>query len=97
MPLIHTCYRITDVDRSIAFYRGLLGFTLVHTQEQANEYTSRLVGYPGAHLKVAQFALPGQLRGVSSHDLELVEYVYPRGKRGDNHDRNPISTKHIVL
>jgi lactoylglutathione lyase len=23
MPLIHTCYRITDIDRSIAFYNAL--------------------------------------------------------------------------
>jgi lactoylglutathione lyase len=23
MPLIHTCYRITDIDRSIAFYEAL--------------------------------------------------------------------------
>ncbi len=24
MPLIHTCYRITDIDRSIAFYNARL-------------------------------------------------------------------------
>jgi catechol 2,3-dioxygenase-like lactoylglutathione lyase family enzyme len=23
MPLIHTCYRITDIDRSVAFYEAL--------------------------------------------------------------------------
>jgi len=28
MALIHTCYRITDVDRSVAFYRDLLGLEL---------------------------------------------------------------------
>ena len=27
MELIHTCYRITDIDRSVAFYEALdLGF-----------------------------------------------------------------------
>ena len=26
MPLIHTCYRITDIDRSVAFYEAL-GFS----------------------------------------------------------------------
>jgi catechol 2,3-dioxygenase-like lactoylglutathione lyase family enzyme len=26
MPLIHTCYRITDIDRSVAFYAdGTIG------------------------------------------------------------------------
>lgn len=85
----HFSFTVADIERSIAFYRDLLGFTLVHTQEQANEYTSKLVGYPDAHLKVAQFALPGQPRGLSSHDLELVEYVNPRGTRGDINICNP--------
>ena len=58
-------------------------------QEQHNEYTSRLVGYPDAHLKVAQFAVPGESRDRSTHDLELVEYVNPRGVRGDTNICNP--------
>jgi catechol 2,3-dioxygenase-like lactoylglutathione lyase family enzyme len=85
----HFSFTVADIERSIVFYRDLLGFTLVYTQEQANAYTSRLVGYPSAHLKVAQFALPGQLRGISTHDLELVEYVTPRGARGDINICNP--------
>lgn len=92
----HFSFTVADIDRSIAFYRDLLGFTLVKTQEQANEYTSRLVGYPNAHLKVAQFALPGQPRGISSHDLELVEYVHPRGDRGDTNICNP-GAAHLAM
>lgn len=92
----HFSFTVADIERSIAFYRDLLGFTLVKTQEQANEYTSRLVGYPNAHLKVAQFALPGQPRGISSHDLELVEYVHPRGDRGDTNICNP-GAAHLAM
>jgi catechol 2,3-dioxygenase-like lactoylglutathione lyase family enzyme len=77
------------MERSVAFYRDLLGFELIHRQEQANEYTRRLVGYADAHLRIAQFALPGQPRGLSTHDLELVEYVAPRGRRGDIEICNP--------
>ena len=92
----HFSFTVADIERSVAFYRDLLGFTLIHRQEQANEYTSRLVGYPGAHLKVAQFALPGQPRGISSHDLELVEYVHPRGARGDPNICNP-GAAHLAM
>ena len=92
----HFSFTVADIERSITFYRDLLGFTLVHTQEQANEYTSRLVGYPNAQLKVAQFALPGQPRGTSSHDLELVEYVNPRGHRGDSNICNP-GAAHLAM
>jgi catechol 2,3-dioxygenase-like lactoylglutathione lyase family enzyme len=75
----HFSFTVADLDRSIAFYRDMLGFELVHVQEQHNEYTARLVGYEGAHLKVAQLAVPGQPRGLSTHDLELVCYLYPAG------------------
>jgi catechol 2,3-dioxygenase-like lactoylglutathione lyase family enzyme len=92
----HFSFTVADIERSIAFYRDLLGFTLVHRQEQANEYTSRLVGYPAAHLMVAQFAVPGQPRGISSHDLELVEYVHPRGTRGDANINNP-GAAHLAM
>lgn len=92
----HFSFTVSDIERSIVFYRDLLGFTLIHTQEQANEYTSRLVGYADAHLKVAQFALPGQPRRVSTHDLELVEYVYPRGARGDANICNP-GAAHLAM
>lgn len=85
----HFSFSVADLDRSVAFYADLLGFTLVHRQEQHNAYTRRLVGYPDAHLRVAQLAVPGQPRGRSSHDLELVEYVTPRGTRGDPGICNP--------
>jgi catechol 2,3-dioxygenase-like lactoylglutathione lyase family enzyme len=85
----HFSFTVADLDRSIEFYRDLLEFELVHTQEQSNEYTRRLVGYPDADLRVAQFAVPGQPRGISSHDLELVQYVSPRGERGSREICNP--------
>lgn len=92
----HFSFTVADLERSIAFYRDLLDFELVHVQEQANEYTRRLVGYPDAHLKVAQFAVPGLPRGVSTHDLELVEYVAPRGSRGDVEICNP-GAAHLAM
>ncbi|MFC5831980.1 VOC family protein [Nonomuraea insulae] len=79
----HFSFTVADIDTSVAFYRDLLGFTLVHEQEQDNDYTRRLVGYPDAVLRVAQLAVPGQPRGVSSHDLELVQYVRPHGEARD--------------
>lgn len=75
----HASFTVADIDRSIGFYRDELGFDLVHTQEQANEYTRKFVGYPDAHLKVAQFAIPGAEPSRSGHLIELVQYVAPKG------------------
>jgi lactoylglutathione lyase len=76
----HTGLHVADVERSVVFYRDVLGMRLVHRQESRNEYISTLVGFRDAYLRVAQLALPGRPEtAVSSHDVELVEYVVPRG------------------
>lgn len=75
----HFSFTVSDIDVSVAFYRDLLGLELIHQQEQDNDYTRSLVGFPDASLRIAQLAVPGQAVGVSGHHLELVEYVVPRG------------------
>ncbi|RNL77608.1 VOC family protein [Nocardioides marmorisolisilvae] len=75
----HFSFTVSDMDRSVDFYSRVLGLELVHRQEQSNAYTAALVGFAGASLRIAQLRVPGQPRGASSHDLELVEYVEPRG------------------
>ncbi|HEY3710086.1 MAG TPA: VOC family protein [Amycolatopsis sp.] len=92
----HFSFTVSDLDKSVAFYTDQLGLELIHTQEQSNEYTRKLVGYPEAHLRIAQLVVPGQPRGLSSHDLELVEYVQPRGTRGDAEICNP-GAAHLAL
>lgn len=74
----HFSFTVADLERSIDFYTQVIGMELVHRQEQANEYTSRLVAYENAHLKVAQLAIPAMNQARSGHLLELVEYVNPR-------------------
>lgn len=77
----HFSFTVSDIDASVTFYRDVLGFELIHRQDQSNEYTRRLVGYPDAELRIAQLVVPGQPRGISTHDLELVQYVVPKGEK----------------
>ena len=92
----HFSFTVSDLDKAVDFYTRLLGFNCVHRQEQNNEYTRRLVGYPDARLRIAQLIVPGQPRGLSTHDLELVEYVAPKGSRGDFNICNP-GQGHLAL
>ena len=48
--LWHFSFTVSDLDRSLEFYCGLLGMQLRLEQRQANPYTRRLVGYPDAIL-----------------------------------------------
>jgi lactoylglutathione lyase len=45
MSLIHTCYRITDIDRSVAFYRAL-GFEEVRRLPIRDEATNVFMNLP---------------------------------------------------
>ena len=53
----HFSFTVADIERSVEFYRDILGMELVHRQEQSNAYTRKFVGYPDAHLKVAQLKI----------------------------------------
>jgi len=85
----HFSFTVADIERSIDFYTRVLGMELVHTQEQNNEYTRKLVAYPDAHLKVAQLVVGAQHRERSGHLLELIEYVNPRGEPTDTATNRP--------
>ncbi len=92
----HFSFTVSDLDAAVDFYTRILGFECIHRQQQSNEYTRRLVGYPDADLRIAQLVIPGQPRGLSTHDLELVQYVAPHGERGDFNICNP-GQAHLAL
>ena len=70
----HTSFTVSNLERSVAFYRDVLGLKLRGVQGGSHDYLRTIVGYPEANLKMAFLEIPG-----SGHVLELIEYVAPRG------------------
>ena len=65
MPsLIHTCYRITDIDRSVAFYDAL-GFEEVGRFQLPDGATNVFMGLPGDGARLELTYNPG----VESYDI----------------------------
>ena len=95
--VLHFSFTVSDIERSIDWYTRVLGLELVHRQRQENEYTQILVGIPGAVLEVAQFAVPGVPPARSTHMLELVEYVTPRGAPFGELATNSVGCAHLAL
>jgi lactoylglutathione lyase len=87
----HTAYQVADLERSLAFYRDLLGFELVWQRVNEEEYVREIVGQPDATLHQAMLRFPG-----SDHMLELIDY---RGVARTPVDTNPVNpgTAHICL
>ena len=92
----HFSFTVSNLEQSIAFYRDILGMELIHRQEQNNPYTHKLVGYPDAHLRVAQLKTAADTCSPSTHMLELVEYVAPQGTKIDTGTCNP-GTAHLAF
>lgn len=89
--LFHFSFTVADIERSIHFYRDILGMRLVHTMVHDQPYTSRQVAFENAYLKVALFTLDGFPETRSGHMLELIEYVSPRGEPTDTATNRPGS------
>jgi catechol 2,3-dioxygenase-like lactoylglutathione lyase family enzyme len=87
--LFHTGLTVSDLDRSIAFYRDLLGLELVTRWESSQPYLRTVVGFPDAELRIALLRVPAMDAGPSGHHLELLEYRQPHGTRGDPATCNP--------
>ena len=87
----HTGFTVTDLERSLAFYRDLLGFEVLATQEKQGGYLAEIVGYADAHVKMAHIGVPG-----SSHRIELFEYVSPTPRIGPLEPRL-VGATHVCL
>ena len=81
----------SDLDRSVAFFRDLLGLELLFVREIKDDYFGRIVGLPGCVVKAALLRIPG-----SAHYLELLEYLQPRGAESRPRPCDPGSA-HLAL
>ena len=67
----HTGITVSNLERSLAFWRDVLGFELSHTAHQTGELAREIIGVAGAELKLAVLKAPG------GHKIELLEYLAP--------------------
>jgi catechol 2,3-dioxygenase-like lactoylglutathione lyase family enzyme len=87
----HTSFTVSDLERSIAFYAGLLGCEVLWRREIGDQYFRDIVGFPECRVEAAHLRIPG-----SPHVLELFEYLAPRGVPADVRTNNPGSA-HVAF
>lgn len=87
----HMGLQVADLDRSVAFYRDILGFEIVFAWNPQAAYIRELVGYPDADIHAAILRLPG-----SDVFLELMEYRNVERTPVDTGTANP-GTAHIAF
>lgn len=95
MPVIqrphHTGIQVADLERSVAFYRDILGFELVFQWNPQAEYIRTITGYPDADIHAAVLRMPG-----SDVFLEILEYRNVEKAPVDTRTANP-GTAHMAF
>lgn len=89
--LAHTGLTVRDLDRSLAFYRDVLGMEVVFEQEKRGGYLADIVGYRDAHVRMAHLEFPG-----GGHRVELFEYLHPTAQ-GDPGEPRDVGITHVCL
>jgi catechol 2,3-dioxygenase-like lactoylglutathione lyase family enzyme len=85
----HTGITVADIERSLAFWRDVLGFELSHRAHQKGELAEQITGVPGAEILIAVVKAPG-------HKIELLEYRAPADRKKTNGLR-PCDLGHVHI
>jgi catechol 2,3-dioxygenase-like lactoylglutathione lyase family enzyme len=88
--LDHAGLTVADLERSLAFYEGLLGLPLAGIARDESADIAAILGQPGARVRIADLMLPG------GAILELIQYEHPVGRPVSASHTQP-GTAHIAL
>jgi glyoxylase I family protein len=87
----HTGITVSNLERSLAFWRDVLGFEFSHTAHQKGELAKEITGVDGAELKLAVLKTPG------GHKIELLEYLAPADRKPANLRPCDVGSVHVAL
>ena len=83
----HTGITVENLERSLAFWRDMLGFELSHTAHQTGELARKITGVTGSEIKLAVLKTP------SGHKIELLEYLAPPDRK--HAELRPCDVGHV--
>jgi catechol 2,3-dioxygenase-like lactoylglutathione lyase family enzyme len=87
----HTGITVSNLERSLAFWRDVLGFEFSHTAHQKGELAQEITGVEGAEIKLAVLKTP------SGHKIELLEYLAPADRKRANLRPCDVGSVHVAL
>jgi catechol 2,3-dioxygenase-like lactoylglutathione lyase family enzyme len=87
----HTGITVSNLERSLAFWRDVLGFEFSHTAHQKGEFAEEITGVEGAEIKLAVLKTP------SGHKIELLEYLAPADRKRAALRPCDVGSIHVAL
>jgi catechol 2,3-dioxygenase-like lactoylglutathione lyase family enzyme len=86
----HTGITVSNLERSLPFWRDVLGFELSHRAHHTGDLASEAPGVPGAEISLAV------LRGYG-HKIELLEYLAPPDRKRFIPRPCDVGSVHVAL
>jgi catechol 2,3-dioxygenase-like lactoylglutathione lyase family enzyme len=86
----HTGFTVTNIEKSLAFWRDVLGFELSHRAHHTGDLASEVTGVPGAEISIAVLKAPG-------HRIELLEYHAPSDRKRAALRPCDVGSVHLAL
>jgi len=86
----HTGITVANLERSLSFWRDVLGFELSHRPHQTGNLASEITGVPGAEISIAV------LKGYG-HKIELLEYLAPPDRKHVDLRPCDVGSVHVAL
>ncbi len=74
----HTGITVSNLERSLEFWRDVLGFEFSHSAHQKGDLAQEITGVDGAEIKLAVLKTPG------GHKIELLQYLAPADHKRAN-------------
>jgi catechol 2,3-dioxygenase-like lactoylglutathione lyase family enzyme len=87
----HSGFVVKDIDKMVAFYRDLLGLTVLRDVDSKAPPEGDHTGIPGAHRTLV---FVGKTDG--DHALELVHFIEPASPPG-HLDRHQLGAAHVCF
>ncbi|HEV2994935.1 MAG TPA: VOC family protein [Chthoniobacterales bacterium] len=86
----HTGITVSNLERSVAFWRDVLGFDLSHRAHHTGDLASEVTGVPKAEISLAV------LKGYG-HKIELLEYLAPSDRKHVDLRPCDVGSVHVAL
>ena len=86
----HTGITVANLERSLAFWRDVLGFEPSHRAHHTGDLAGEVTGVPGAEILLAV------LKGYG-HKIELLEYLAPSDRKHVDLRPCDVGSVHVAL
>ncbi|HEY4277448.1 MAG TPA: VOC family protein [Conexibacter sp.] len=88
----HTGITVADLERSLSFWRDVLGFKVVLRDVVTGETLERITGVRGGSMSLALLDVPG-----GGGQIELAEYTDPAERGHFRPNPEDVGSQHVAL